>query len=106
VIQTLAITIVVEGFVCIVYSIWQKKPIRPILFTSILGNLITQSLLWVVLNLFFQYYVATLLIAEVLIWLIEGALFYIFRLNQLSLGESLFFSLLMNLSSFALGWFL
>jgi hypothetical protein len=103
VIQTLAITIVIEGAICLVYAVWQKKPIGPILITSVLANLITQSLLWIVLNIFYQHYLVTLLIAEILIWLIEGLLFYVSGLNRLNAKESLLLSLLMNLSSFGLG---
>ena len=105
-IQTLAITILIEGVVCLIYAFWRKKPIRSILLTSIFANLITQSLLWVALNIFFQHYLVTLLIAEILIWLMEGLLFYALRLNRLDIGESLLLSLIMNLSSFGLGWFL
>jgi hypothetical protein len=103
---TLAITVVVEGTVCLVYSIWRKKPVRPILLTSVFANLITQSLLWVVLSLFYQHYLLALLVAEIFIWMIEGYLLYGLRSNQLKVRESLFLSLIMNLSSFALGWFL
>lgn len=102
-IRTLAITIVIEGVVCLVYTLWQKKPVRPILITSVLANLITQSLLWIALNIFFQHYMVTLLIAEILIWLIEGLLFYVSGLNRLNAKESLLLSLAMNLSSFGVG---
>jgi hypothetical protein len=103
VIQTLTITIVIEGSLCLVYSIWQKKPIRPILLTSLLGNIITQSLLWLVLTFFFQHYLATLLITETLIWLIEAIFFYSLQSNQLSVRESVLLSLFMNLFSFGMG---
>jgi len=106
VIQTLAITVVVEGIVCLAYSIRRKKPVRPILLTSVFANLITQSLLWIVLSHFFQHYLATLLIAEILIWLIESLFLYGFRLNHLSISESVFLSFVMNLSSFGFGWLL
>ena len=105
-IQTLAITVVVEGIVCLAYSIRRKKPVRPILLTSVFANLITQSLLWIVLSHFFQHYLATLLIAEILIWLIESLFLYGFRLNHLSISESVFLSFVMNLSSFGFGWLL
>ena len=106
VIRTLLVTIIIEGAVALVYSIWRKKPIGPIFITSVIANLITQSLLWIVLNLFFQHYLVTLIIAEIIIWMIESVLLYGFRFNQLSAKESLFLSLMMNLSSFALGWLL
>jgi len=105
-IVTLFITILVEGAIVIGYSIWFKKTFGPILFTSILANLITQSLLWIVLILFFQHYLITLLIAEVLIWMIESVLLYYFPANQLRFTDAILLSLRMNLTSFTLGWFL
>ena len=105
-IKTLAITILVEGAIGISYSIWQKKPVGSILITSVFANVITQSLLWIVLNIFFQHYLMIMLIAEFLIWILEGILLYMFRSNQLSFMESLFLSFVMNLSSFAMGWWL
>jgi hypothetical protein len=94
VIYSLPITILIEGLVCLAYCIWSKKPVLSILITSVIANLITQSLLWIGLNIFFQYYLLTLLIAEILIWLIEGFIFYSFsqltmsRLKNVSLSDS------------------
>lgn len=105
-IHSLPVTIIIEGVVGLGYSSWRKKPIIPILVTSIVANLITQSLLWIALNVFFRYYLATLLAAEILIWMIESVLLYSFRFNCLNIRESFFLSLIMNLSSFTLGWFL
>ncbi len=105
-ILTLFITIIIESVVVIGYSLWGKKPVKPILFTSICGNLITQSLLWVVLNLFFQNYLLTLLIAEILIWIIESVLLYSIPANQLRFKEAILLSLGMNALSFSIGWFL
>jgi len=103
---TLLITILVEGAIVSGFSIWRKKPVRSILFTSVVANLITQSLLWIVLNLFFQNYLAALLIAEILIWMIESFLLYRFPANRLGLQEATLLSLFMNSASFGLGWFL
>ena len=105
-ISTLTFTIIVESLIVLGYSFSKKKPAISILLTSILGNLITQSLLWIGLNFFFQYYLRVLLIAEVLIWMTESVLLHLFRSNQLELKEAAFLSLLMNLSSIGLGWFL
>jgi hypothetical protein len=105
-IVTVVITILIEGVIVAGYCIWRRKPLGPILFTSVWANLITQSFLWVVLSLFFQHYIITLLIAEVFIWMIESFLFYRFSANQLRLQEAALISLLMNLASFAFGWFL
>ncbi len=81
VIYTLALTIAVEGAIGCGYSLWRKKPVVPILITSIVANLITQSLLWVLLNLFFDYYLITLFTAEILIWMIESILLYAIPAN-------------------------
>jgi len=105
-IVTLSLTIFIEGIIVAGYCIWRRKSPGPILFTSIWANLITQSFLWVVLSLFFQHYIITLLIAEIIIWMIESLLLYRFSANQLRLQEAVLISLLMNLASFALGWFL
>jgi hypothetical protein len=105
-IVTLVITILIEGGIVAGYCIWRRKPLGPILFTSVWANLITQSFLWVVLSLFFQHYLVTLLIAEIFIWMIESFLLYRFSANQLRLQEAVLISLIMNLASFALGWFL
>ena len=105
-IPTLLITLVIESIVVLGYAVWQKKPIRHLLFTSICGNLITQSLLRVLLNLFFRNYLVTLLVAELLIWILESLLLYFLPWNQLRFKEAILLSLGMNVSSFVLGWFL
>ena len=105
-IVTLFVTIIIEGFIVIGYSHGGKKPVKSILLTSLFGNLVTQSLLWLLLNLFFRHYLVTLLIAEILIWTIESLLLYSIHSNHLNLREATFLSLGMNAASFVLGWFL
>ncbi|HLO18792.1 MAG TPA: hypothetical protein VK206_28430 [Anaerolineales bacterium] len=105
-IATLLVTVMIEGVVVSGYSIWRRKPIGPILISSIFINVLTQSLLWSALSLFFQHYLATLLSAEILIWLIESVLLHISPTNRLRFNEAVSLSLAMNLASFALGWFL
>ena len=105
-INTLLVTIIVEGAAGLGYSLWRKKPVTAILVTGIFANLITQSFLWVVLNLFFQRYLISLLLAEILIWMIESFLLYSVPVNRLRFSEALLLSLGMNLASFTPGWFL
>jgi hypothetical protein len=105
-ISTLFITLIVEEVVVIVYCTWRRRPLRPLLFTSIFANLITQILLWIVLNVFFRHYLTTLVIAEILIWIMESILLYSIPANRLRFTGALLLSLNMNLASFALGWFL
>jgi len=106
VIHTLLVTIIVEGALGLGYSIWRRKPVAAILITGIFANLLTQSFLWVVLNFFFSYYLTTLLLAEILIWMIESLLLYSVPANRLRFNDAILLSLSMNLGSFALGWFL
>jgi len=106
VIKTLSITLLIESVVCIGYSIWRRKPISSIFITGIFVNLITQTLLWIVLSLFYQHYLVALLVVEIFIWVTEGYLLWGVRFNQLKAGEAFFLSFIMNLASFGIGWFL
>ncbi len=105
-IETLSITLLVEGVVCLGYTIRWRKPSGSIFITSIFANLITQSLLWITLNLFYDHYLITLCVVEILIWVIESFMLYGLRFNQLKIREAFVLSLMMNLSSFGVGWFL
>jgi hypothetical protein len=102
----LLVTILVEGIVGAGYCLGRGKPVRPVLLTSVLANLITQSLLWVVLNVFFSHYFIALFAAEIVIWMIESLLLSYIPANRMRIGEALLLSLGMNLVSFALGWVL
>jgi hypothetical protein len=106
VIYTLAITILVETVVVTGYSTWQNKPLGPLLLTSLVGNLLTQSLLWIALTVFFDSYAVTLLIGEIFVCVIETVLLYVIPANKLRLREAALLSLMMNLASMACGWFL
>jgi hypothetical protein len=105
-ILTLLITVIIEGAVVVGYSLWRRKPIQPILYTSLCINLITQSLLWIALNLFFRRYLIALFVGEILIWAIESLLLSVVPANRLRLTEAVFLSLGMNFVSFVPGWFL
>jgi hypothetical protein len=105
-IATLFITIITESLVVTGYSGWRRKPAFPILCTSVCINIFTQSILWLILNLFFRHYLVALLVAEVLIWGIESILLYAIPANQLQFKEAILLSLGMNLFSFMFGWFL
>ena len=105
-IVTLPITIILEGLAAIGYCRWRRKPLLPILFTSLLANLITQSLLWLLVSTFFQQYLITLLIAELFIWIVEGFLFHAVPANHLDLQHAILLSLGLNLVSFVPGLFL
>lgn len=105
-IVTLFTTVIIEGVVVLIYCLWQRKSIPPLLLTGFAANLITQPCLWIVLDLFFQHYLLTLLIAETGIWIIESLFLYAVPANRLRFTEAIVLSLIMNLASFGLGWFL
>jgi hypothetical protein len=104
VIGSLLFTIFIEGLVVLGYSAWRKKPAGRLLLVSILANLLTQSLLWLTLNLLSAHYLPTLFTAEVFIWLIESLIFYRWPGSCLTWKEAVLLSLGMNLASFGLGW--
>ena len=103
---TLFVTLLLEAAVVSGYCVWRKKPLQPLLFSSICVNLFTQSLLWIALTLFFRQYLFTLILAEILIWAFEGLLLRALPANRLQLANALLLSLGMNLVSFGIGWFL
>ena len=100
---TLLITVIAEGLVVTAYSVGSRKPIYPILLTSICANIITQSFLWIVLLIFFRYYLLTLIIAEILIWTAESLLLYFVPANRLRFMDAIILSIGMNLMSFVFG---
>jgi len=105
-ILTLSVTILIEGVIVAGYALWRKKPLIPILLTSIVANIVTQLLLWLGLVLFFHHYLYTIFLAEVLIWMFESIVLYRVPANKLELPKAILLSLVMNLASFAAGWFL
>jgi hypothetical protein len=105
-ITTLLVTILIEGVVVLAYCIWRRKPLLSIFVTSLAANIITQWLLWRVLQIFFRNYLAALLISELFIWFFESILLCLPRTNQLSYRSAVLLSFSMNLLSFGAGWFL
>jgi len=105
-ILSLAVTLLIESCLVGGYALWRKKPLVHLLLSSIFANFVTQSLLWLVLNLFVHYYLVTLFLGEICIIGIEAAILYLYRYNRLRTGEALLLSLIVNLASFAAGWFL
>jgi hypothetical protein len=103
---TLTVTILIEAVLIFVYSHLRDKPLYPLLLASLFANLITQSLLWIGLLLFFRHYLLTLIVLEISIWLIESLIFYRVRVTQLAIKEALSLSVAINLASFSVGLFL
>ena len=105
-ITTFSITIIVESIVAGSYAILYKKPIFHLLFSCLLANLLTQPLLWLVLQVFIRDYLIALFIAEFCIWVVEGGILFLYAYSRLRLRDALGLSLAMNLASFAAGWLL
>jgi len=103
---SLPITILIEGLVVLGYAHWHKKPAGRLLLASLIINVATQIALWLLLELFSGHYLATLLIAEALIWPVEGLWLYAFPGSSLTMQQALLLSLAMNTASFGLGWLL
>jgi hypothetical protein len=106
VITTLAITILVESMLIVAFAIYRRKPLKHLLLSSLCANLFTQSILWGALISFPRHYLETLFIAEIFIWGLEAAILYLYRNNRLKMGEAILLSLVTNLASFGIGWFL
>lgn len=105
-ILTLFLTLIIETFVAAGFCHWRRKPFKSIFLTASIANLLTQSLLCLVLNLFYRHYLPALFIAEILIWLVESAALRLVPSNRLSWREAALLSLAMNLASFGIGWLL
>lgn len=104
IVVSLGITVLIETLVALIWSRKNRKPIQSILLTALAGNLLTQTALWTLLLLIaVQHYWLTLLIAEGVIWLTEGALLALVPTNRLRLHDALRLSLWMNLISFGVG---
>ncbi len=103
-IATLLPTLLVEGLIAAACSRWRRKPLASILLTASLANLLTQSLLWLVLTIFYRAYLPTLFVAEIGVWLTEAVILRLVPANRLAWNEALLLSLGMNLVSFGIGW--
>lgn len=105
-ILTLPVTILIEGMVILVYGAVRKKPVGTLLFASAIINMLTQVLLWVTLGIFFREYLAALLAAEGVIWLVESLCMLHMTKGGLDLKSAFALSFCMNAASFGAGWFL
>jgi len=103
---TLLPTLFIEGTVVYIYSRVKKKTTSLLLGSSILINLLTQSVLWLGLGIFYKLYLPFLLLSEVIIWLVEGIWMQRSVKGELNYREAFTLSLLMNAASFGIGWFL
>lgn len=100
------ITLGCESVVSLAFAQWQNKPLKSLLLSGLLANLVTQPFLWVWLAVFYRMYWVALLTGEALIFLGEAMLLKLIPANHLSWRAALLLSLLMNSLSFGVGVFL
>jgi hypothetical protein len=93
VIRTLPVTVLIEGIVVFAFARLKNKPAGNLLRASLFVNVITQSILWISLGIFFRHYLTVLLTGEVLIWLAESLLMQRLSGNQLTWRQSVVLSL-------------
>ena len=105
-IWALFVTILIEGIVVAAYSLLRRKPTGLLLLASVVINMVTQIILWIVLGIFFQYYVTALFTAEIFIWLVESVLLRWLSNGHMNLKSAIKLSFCMNAASFGAGWFL
>jgi hypothetical protein len=106
VIVSLLFTYFTEGIIVVIYGLVKKKPLINILLSSLVLNTFTQTILQILLFVFFRHYCVALLISEVIIWGVEGMALTAISANKLNIKEALLLSVFMNTSSFILGLFL
>lgn len=104
--MTLLLTLAIESLVSIIFCRWRRKSVGSILVSLALVNLLTQSLLWLSLIVFYRHYLIALFSAEIVISLLEGIILYFVPSNRLSWRDAFALSLAANLTSFGIGWFL
>lgn len=90
----------------LLYAALQKRPAGILLRASLVANALTQFMLWVALTIFFRHYLITLMVTEIIIWLVESALMYFLAKGQLNPVHAIVLSFFMNGASFVVGWFL
>lgn len=101
--MTVALTVIIEGFLISLYALVTGRSWPSLLVTSIAMNLLTQTFLLVVLNVFYWLYLPVLAIAELLIWIIEAAILLRVASNGINLIQALGLSFALNFSSFLIG---
>ncbi len=99
----LLLAIITEGAVLLLLARIRKRPARRLLLAGGLVNVITVTALALVTGLG-SASIATLVIAEIVIWLFEAAFLVLYPGTEVSWQEGLVFSLFMNLTSLLAGW--
>ncbi len=104
---TLPITLVLEAALALLYARLRRRDGLTLMTLTLLVNLITQPLLWVVLTGHAGGYAFLMFgILELGIILVEAVLLYLMQGKELPFKEAMLVSLLLNAASFGVGLFL
>ncbi len=104
--RSLPLTLLVEGLLVVLYALWRRKPALTLLLASVIMNLFTQVMLWAAINLYIASPRLTVSVAEIFIFVMEGAFLRLFPGSRLGWVEAMLLSLAINLASFSAGWLL
>jgi hypothetical protein len=100
-------TLSVELALGLVYALWRKHPAFYLLTVILLMNMITQPILWLTLSgTFVGLSVVRTLIAEVIVWLVEGWILLKALPGRITNKEAFLLSLVLNIASFGMGYLL
>ncbi len=99
----LLLAIITEGAVLLVLARIRKRPARKLLVVCGLGNVITVTVLALLIGLG-SATIMTLVVAEIVIWLFEAAFLMLYPGTEVNWKEGLIFSLFMNVTSLLAGW--
>lgn len=100
-------TLAVELILGLIYALWRKHPLFYLLTVILLMNMITQPILWMTLSsTFVGLSVVRTLIAEVIVWLVEGWILLKALPGRVTNKEAFLLSLVLNLASFGIGYIL
>ena len=99
----LAVTIIVELLVGVIYLLWRKRPWLPVLLTILLINMLTQPVVWLVVKNMRLTLCAGTYVLELIVCLLEAWILYRVLRKSVKFSEILLLSLAMNLASFGIG---
>jgi hypothetical protein len=97
-------TLAVELALGSVYALWRKQPVFYLLTVILLMNMITQPILWLTLSgTFVGLSVVRTLLAEIIVWLVEGWILLKALPGKITSKEAFLLSLVLNAASFGVG---
>jgi len=99
----LAVTILVELVLGVIYVLWRRRPRLPALLTILLMNLVTQPAVWLLSKTMRGATCAATWVLEAGVCLLEAWILYRVLRKTVKFSETLLLSLALNLASFGIG---